>query len=126
MPPAWFSCGMARSAPNHGDGLAGVDQDGVAHARGHQGHADGLLARAGLDHGHLVGQQPQHRDLHGGIRTGDAAVATAVFLAHHAITPGASTPGCSKNTCTSSQSTWYAVTCSSLTTRGSGEAATRR
>ena len=39
----------------------------------------------------------------------------------HATTPGPSTPGCSKNTCTSSPSTWYAVTCSSLTTRGSAD-----
>src|SRR6266568_861423 len=106
----------------------GVHQDRISHARRHQGHADRLFARAGVDHGHLVVKQPQHPDLHGHIRTGDADSVQAfarLWLAH-AITPGASTPGCSKNTCTSSHSTWYAVTCSSLTTRGSAEAATRR
>src|ERR1700729_2509715 len=101
---------MTGSSPYHGDGFPGVDQDRIAQARGHQGHADGLLARAGVDHGHLVIEQPQHRDLHGGIRTGDADVsrtggAAPLWLAH-VTTPGVRTPGCSKNTCTSSHSTW--------------------
>src|SRR5580693_1158431 len=52
-PPAWFSCRGIRSLPHHGDGFPGVHQDGVADPGGHQGDADGLLARAGVDHGQL-------------------------------------------------------------------------
>src|SRR5580692_7322193 len=133
--PAWFSCRVTSSPPHHGDGFPGVHQDGVADPGGHQGDADGLLARAGVDHGQLVGQQPQHRDLHRGIGTGDADSIRAVLLSRlraafhaqpslvarssllspgsaaalwraHVITPGARTPGCSKNTCTSSHSRW--------------------
>src|SRR5580700_5348799 len=119
------SLSRAMTGPYHRDGLPGVYQDGIPGARAHQGHADRLLTRATLDHGHLVLQQPQHRDLHRGIRAGDAHVAGALGQAFgHVITPGPSTPGCSKNTWTSSHSTWYAVTCISLTTRGSEEAAT--
>src|SRR5215472_5518078 len=44
--------------------------------------------------------------------------------AGHANTPGLRVPGCSRNTCTSSHSRWYMVTCISLTTRGSSESAT--
>ena len=44
----------------------------------------------------------------------------------HATTSGVRTPGCSKNTCTSSQRTWYMVTCVSLTTQGSADRATSR
>src|SRR5581483_6568774 len=73
---------------------------------------------------HVVCQQPQHGDLYGDVAAGDALAAGA-FLAH-ATTPGPSTPGCSKNTCTSSQRMWYIVTCTSLTTRGSLDAATSR
>src|SRR5579859_3023152 len=40
--------------PHHGDGFLGMHQDRVAHAGAHQGHADRLLAGAGVDHGHLV------------------------------------------------------------------------
>src|SRR5439155_12695905 len=91
----------------------------------HQGHADRLLARAGVYHGHLVLQQPQHPDLDGHVGAGNADVTDAAGQAlAHVTTPGPSTPGCSKNTCTSSHSTWYAVTCSSLTTLGSAEGAT--
>src|ERR1019366_6694051 len=72
--PGRFSCRMTRSLPYHGDGFPGVHQDRVAHAGRHQGHADRLLPRAGVDHGQLVLQQPQHRDLDRGIGTGDADV----------------------------------------------------
>src|SRR5580693_10141733 len=119
------SLSRAMTGPYHRDGLPGVHQDDVPGARAHQGHADRLLARPGIDHGHLVLQQPQHRHLHRGIRAGDAHVGGALGQAlAHFSTPGPSTPGCSKNTWTSSPSTWYAVTCTSLTTRGSAEAAT--
>src|ERR1700677_1133522 len=111
--------------PHHRDRLAGVHQDRVAHPGADQGHADRLVARPGVDHRHLVLEQPQHRDLHGRVGTRDTDLTDALgqTLAHE-ITPGPSTPGCSKNTWTSSHSTWYAVTCISLTTRGSAEAAT--
>ena len=66
-----------------------------------------------------------HGDLDCSVRAGDAHVAMTVGRAH-ATTPGASTPGCSKNTCTSSHSTWYAVTCISFTMRGSADLVTRR
>src|SRR6185312_9702953 len=112
-----------RLAPYHGDGLPGVHQDGVAHPCRYQGHADRLLALAGVDHGHRVVEQPHHPDLHGHIGAGDADSLSALA---HVTTPGPSTPGCSKNTCTSSHSTWYAVTCSSLTTRGSADGVTMR
>src|SRR5215467_4853537 len=94
------------SGSYYGDGFPGVDQDRVAHAGRHQGHADGLLARAALDDGHLVRQQPHHLDLNGRVRARDADLADALRQLAHVITPGPSTPGCSKNTCTSSHSTW--------------------
>src|ERR1700730_3848652 len=126
---------MPASAPYHGDSFPGMNQDLIAYVGGHQGHADGLLARAGVDDGHLVGQQPPHRDLHGRIRAGEAAIpdtpvparlrgaleappslvarssllspgAAAPLRLAHVTTPGASRPGCSKNTCASSHSTW--------------------
>src|SRR5580704_3187085 len=93
------------SRPHHRDGLPGVHQDRVTHPGRHQGYADRLLARAGVDHRHLVRQQPHHRDRHGRVRTGDADLADALRQLAHVITPGPSTPGCSKNTCTSSHST---------------------
>ena len=62
------------------------------------------------DHGQLVVKESQHRDFHRGIGAGNADITDALGQAcdriSHAITPGASTPGCSKNTWTSSQSRW--------------------
>src|SRR5262249_3599259 len=112
-------------------------------------HADLFLAGTGVHHRQAVGEQPHdgHRD--GLVGTGHAHVVVAFGdrgrgqpagaplaggwppargrlmsgNAAHAITPGVSTPGCSKNTCTGSHSTWYVVTCTSLTTRGSSELA---
>src|ERR1700733_12772309 len=107
--------------PHHGDGFPGVHQDGVSHAGAHQGYAHRFLARAGIYHGHRILEQPHHPDLHSGVGTGNADIPGAFA---HVTTPGPSTPGCSKNTWTSSHSTWYAVTCISLTTRGSADAAT--
>ena len=52
-------------------------QDRVANLGAHQGHADRLLARPGVDHGHLIGQQPQHRDLHRGIGAGNTDITGA-------------------------------------------------
>src|SRR5690349_10247603 len=57
---------------NHGDRLPGVHQDRVAHARAHQGHADGFLAGPGVDHGHLVLEQPDDPDLDRRVRARDA------------------------------------------------------
>src|SRR5579863_9732769 len=91
------------AGPHHGDGLPGVHQDGVSHAGAHQRHAHLFLARAGIDHGHRILEQPHHPDLHGGVGTGNADVPVAFA---HVTTPGPSTPGCSKNTWTSSHSTW--------------------
>src|SRR5271170_1733965 len=92
---------------HHGDGFPGVHQDRVSYAGAHQGHAHRFLARGGVDHGHLVLEQPHHRHLHRGIRAGNAYVAGALGQAlAHVTTPGPSTPGCSKNTWTSSHSTW--------------------
>src|ERR1700740_3289478 len=116
------------SGSHHRDGFPGVHEDRVAHAGRHQGDADGLLACAGIDHGHLVRQQPHHPDLNGRVRARDADLffafarlrpafearpslvarpsllspgrAAGLWLTH-ATTPGPSTPGCSKNTCTS-------------------------
>src|ERR1700733_8160117 len=106
---------------HYGDGFLRVHQDGVAYAGAHQGHADRLRTGAGVDNGHLVLEQLHHPHLYRGVGTGDADLPLAFA---HVSTPGPSTPGCSKNTWTSSHSTWYAVTCTSLTTRGSREAAT--
>src|SRR5580693_7117167 len=106
---------------HYGDGFLRVHQDGVAYAGAHQGHADRLRTGAGVDYGHLVLEQLHHPHLYRGVGTGDADLPLAFA---HVSTPGPSTPGCSKNTWTSSHSTWYAVTCTSLTTRGSQEAAT--
>src|SRR2546421_300310 len=61
----------------HGDRLPGVHQDRVAHAGAHQGHADRLFARPGVDHGHLVLEQPHHGDLDGHIRARDTDVPDA-------------------------------------------------
>src|SRR5271156_615031 len=101
------SLSRAMTRTYHRDGLPGVHQDGIPDARAHQGHADRLLTRFGADHGHLVLEQPQHGHLHRGVRAGDACLADALgqTLAH-VTTPGPSTPGCSKNTWTSSHSTW--------------------
>src|SRR5215470_16843333 len=103
-----------------------MHQDLVARLRGHQGDADFLLALAGVDDGELIAEQAQHGDLYGDIGAGDADVVVALrcvgslagrraggapecaALASgdgdtvHATTPGASTPGCSKKTWTSS------------------------
>src|ERR1039457_2174780 len=98
--PGRFSCRMTRSLPYHGDGFPGVHQDRVAHAGRHQGHADRLLPRAGVDHGQLVLQQPQHRDLDRGIGTGDADVTHAAFPAPRRLspvrTPAALPAGCAR------------------------------
>src|SRR5579859_1595597 len=124
---------MPGSSPYHGDGFPGVHQDRIADVGGDQRDAHGLLARPGVDHGQLVLEQPQHPDLDGHVRAGNAEAfrafarlrpafearpslvarpsllspgrAAALWLAH-ATTPGASTPGCSKNTCTSSHRMW--------------------
>src|SRR5580700_7796619 len=88
---------------HHGDGFPGVHQDGVSHAGAHQRHAHRFLARAGIYHGHRILEQPHHPDLHSGVGTGNADIPEAFT---HVITPGPSTPGCSKNTWTSSHSTW--------------------
>src|SRR5689334_1730526 len=102
-----------------------VHQDGVADTGAHQRHTNGFLSCPGVDHGHLVPEQPHDGDFHSLVRASNADVIDALWQAFaHVTTPGPSTPGCSKNTCTSSQSTWYIVTCISLTTRGSAEPAT--
>src|SRR5689334_2921053 len=113
-----------RPAGYHGYRFPRVHQDGVAHPGADQGHADGFLTRPGVDDGHLVPEQPHDGDFHRLVRAGDTDVPDAFRQFAHVTTPGPSTPGCSKNTCTSSQSTWYIVTCISLTTRGSAEPAT--
>src|SRR6516225_8388066 len=166
------------SPPHDRDGFLGVHQDGVAGPGLDKRDADLLLALAGVHHGQLVAEQPQHGDLDGGVGAGDAHIAVALrnsagpgghsalrgtppdprwpgtphrlkapFLRHgalalphrpdtmgshcsalpragHANTPGLRVPGCSRNTCTSSHSTWYMVTCISLTTLGSSDSAT--
>src|SRR5690348_12820524 len=109
---------------HHADRFPRVHQDGVAHPGADQGYADGFLARPGVDHGHLVLEQPDDPDLDRLVRAGNAHVPDAFGQLAHVTTPGPSTPGCSKNTCTSSHRTWYIVTCISLTTRGSEECAT--
>src|SRR5689334_10138228 len=110
---------------HHADRLPRVHQDGVAHAGAHQRHAHGFLARAGVHDGHLVLEQPHDRDLDGHVGASNTDIIYALWQAFaHVTTPGPSTPGCSKNTCTSSQRTWYIVTCISLTTQGSEECAT--
>ena len=79
----------------------------VADRGGDQRDADFLLgALAGLDLGQPVVEQPDDGDLDGSVRAGDAHF-VMTFGHAHATTPGARTPGCSKNTCTSSHSTWY-------------------
>ena len=104
---------MLRVLPEHGYPATEAESEralissaivAVVGERGYgQTDLDLVLARAGVDHGQLVGQQPQHRDLDGGIGTGNA---DAISAFTHASTPGARTPGCSKNTCTSSHSRW--------------------
>src|SRR5215468_9169908 len=97
-----------------------MHQDLVARLRGHQGDADYLLALPGVDDGEPIAEQAQHGDLHGNVGAGDADIVVTLrcigslagaSLASgdgdtvHATTPGASTPGCSKKTWTSSHST---------------------
>src|SRR5260221_354314 len=88
---------------------AGVQEVGVTYSRGDERDADLSLAVARIDHGEAVVAQPHDRYRHGRVRAGDAHLVVALQLAH-ATTSGASRPGCSKSTCTSSQSTWYVVT----------------
>src|ERR1700733_6046670 len=118
------------SLPHDGDRLAGVHQDRVACRGAHQGDADLLLARAGVHDGQLIGQQPHDPRLDRDLPASETLIAGAYLarwlLRRHVTTPGSSTPGCSKNTCTSSQRMWYVVTCISLITRGSSDAAASR
>src|SRR5450755_464794 len=146
--PVVSSCRPTGSSPHDGDGFLGVHENCVAHLSLHQGDADFLLALPSIDHGEAIGQQADDRDLDGRVGAGDADVTVA--LGHdrggrgappggsgpgsgrpgagcgHTTTSGPSTPGCSKNTCTSSHSRWYMVTWSSLTIRGSADGAVRR
>src|SRR6185437_11116328 len=109
------------------DRFLGVHEDLVAHARGDQRDADIFLALAGVDDREVVIEQPHDPDRDGRVRAGDTHVVVALpAFCGHATTPGSSRPGCSKNTCTSSQSTWYVVTCTSLTIRGSADLARSR
>src|SRR5215469_8466708 len=112
-PPGWLRViwssphGVAPEAPGtpgDRDRFPGVHQDRVPHARVDQRDADLFLAVAGLDHGEVVVEQPDDCYRDGRVRAGDAHLVVTLGYAH-ATTSGARRPGCSKNTCTSSQST---------------------
>src|ERR1700761_1056208 len=99
------------SSPYDRDRLAGVHQDHVARIRADQGDADPLLTLAGVHVGEAVGEHPHDPHLYGDIPAGYAVVAGTDRSGHrlrlvHVTTPGSRTPGCSKNTCTSSQRMW--------------------
>src|ERR1700722_1360465 len=105
-------------APKHRYRLTRVHQDHVPRRRADQRHADVLAALAGVHQRQAVGQQPHHPHLNRHVPARQARLRRV----GHVTTPGPSTPGCSRNTCTSSQRTWYVVTWISLMTRGSADA----
>ena len=63
----------------------------------------GHEAAPGVDERERVVAQLDHDHRHRLVGAGDADLVVAVA---HRTTAGSSTPGCSKNTCTSSHSTW--------------------
>src|ERR1700732_510416 len=92
---------------DHSDRLLGVDQDGRAHCGVDQRHADLLNGTTGVDQSEVTGEHAHDLCGHGLVRAGDADLTMALTVGRaHAINAGLRSPGCSRNTWTSSHSRW--------------------